>query len=311
MEPWDGPAASRSPTARMIGARARPQRPAPRPLLGHRGRPGGARVARPACSTSTRPPSCARAGCSRAGCSWSTPTAAGSSRTTRSRPSWPRRRPYDEWLHAGLIHLDDLPEREHVVHTHASVTRRQQTFGYTEEELRVLLAPMARAGAEPIGSMGTDTPIAVLSEPAAAALRLLHPALRPGDQPAAGRDPGGAGHRLCAAPSGPRTTCWPRPRAHAGRSCCHSRSSTTTSWRRSSTSTATATCPGFATHVVRGLFRVAGGGAELAERLDEICHEVSEAIADGARILVLSDRNSDATWRRSRRCCSPPRCITT
>ena len=41
--------------------------------------------------------------------------------------------PYDEWLHAGLIRLDDLPEREHVVHTHASVTRRQQTFGYTEE----------------------------------------------------------------------------------------------------------------------------------------------------------------------------------
>ena len=82
--------------------------------------------------------------------------------------------PYDEWLHAGLIHLDDLPEREHIVHTHASVTRRQQIFGYTEEELRILLAPMASTGAEPIGSMGTDTPIAVLSRPAAAAVRLLH-----------------------------------------------------------------------------------------------------------------------------------------
>src|SRR5690606_3611319 len=40
----------------------------------------------------------------------------------------------------------------------------QQIFGYTEEELRVILAPMARTGAEPIGSMGTDTPVAVLSE---------------------------------------------------------------------------------------------------------------------------------------------------
>ena len=50
------------------------------------------------------------------------------------------------------------------MHTHASVTRRQQIFGYTEEELRVLLTPMARTGAEPIGSMGTDTPIAVLSD---------------------------------------------------------------------------------------------------------------------------------------------------
>ncbi|GAA3068177.1 hypothetical protein GCM10020000_60690 [Streptomyces olivoverticillatus] len=49
--------------------------------------------------------------------------------------------PYTEWLEAGLIDLADLPEREHIVHTHASVTRRQQTFGYTEEELRVILAP--------------------------------------------------------------------------------------------------------------------------------------------------------------------------
>src|SRR4051812_2025257 len=71
--------------------------------------------------------------------------------------------PYDEWLHAGQIQLDQLPEREHIVHTHSSVTRRQQTFGYTEEELRILLVPMARAGLEPIGSMGTDTPVAVLS----------------------------------------------------------------------------------------------------------------------------------------------------
>src|SRR5690606_29642864 len=53
--------------------------------------------------------------------------------------------------------------------------------------------------------------------------------------------------------------------------------------------------PGFAPHVVRGLYRVAGGGAELARRLDEICAEVSQAIADGARIIVLSDRHSDAT----------------
>ncbi|MGH3444259.1 MAG: glutamate synthase central domain-containing protein, partial [Nocardioidaceae bacterium] len=72
--------------------------------------------------------------------------------------------PYDEWLHAGIIHLDDLPEREHVVHTHASVTRRQQIFGYTEEEKRVLLTPMSNTGAEPIGSMGTDSPIAALSD---------------------------------------------------------------------------------------------------------------------------------------------------
>ncbi|MCW2812773.1 MAG: glutamate synthase large subunit, partial [Nocardioides sp.] len=72
--------------------------------------------------------------------------------------------PYDEWLHAGLIKLEDLADREHVVHTHASVTRRQQVFGYTEEEKRILLSAMAKTGYEPIGSMGTDTPIAALSK---------------------------------------------------------------------------------------------------------------------------------------------------
>src|SRR5262249_5036440 len=71
--------------------------------------------------------------------------------------------PYDEWLHAGRTPLEQLPEGEHISYTHSSVPRRQQTFGYTEEELRILLAPMARTGGEALGSMGTDTPIAVLS----------------------------------------------------------------------------------------------------------------------------------------------------
>ena len=72
--------------------------------------------------------------------------------------------PYGEWLLGGRLLLSDLPEREHVVHSHASVLRRQQVFGYTEEDLRLILAPMAAKGAEPIGSMGTDTPVAALSE---------------------------------------------------------------------------------------------------------------------------------------------------
>ena len=71
--------------------------------------------------------------------------------------------PYDDWLHAGLLKLPKLPDREHISYSHESVLRRQQTFGYTEEELRILLAPMASAGAEPIGSMGNDSPLAALS----------------------------------------------------------------------------------------------------------------------------------------------------
>src|SRR6185312_2362617 len=72
--------------------------------------------------------------------------------------------PYAQWLDDGVVELGELPEREHVVFSHQSVLRRQQVFGYTHEELKIIVAPMAKAGAEHIGSMGTDTPIAVLSE---------------------------------------------------------------------------------------------------------------------------------------------------
>ncbi len=102
--------------------------------------------------------------------------------------------PYAEWRDRGLVHLHDLPDREHVVYSHESVMRRQKTFGYTHEELKLLVAPMARNGAEALGSMGTDTPVAVLSEPPAPAVRLLPAAVRAGHEPAARRDPRGARH---------------------------------------------------------------------------------------------------------------------
>ncbi len=72
--------------------------------------------------------------------------------------------PYSDWLHAGLVRLSDLPAREHIVYPHSSVVRRQRAFGYTEEEIRLIITPMAKNGAEPLGSMGTDTPIAALSQ---------------------------------------------------------------------------------------------------------------------------------------------------
>ncbi len=71
--------------------------------------------------------------------------------------------PYQEWLDAGLFHLDELPQGNYVRMPHHRVVLRQQAFGYTYEELNLLVAPMARNGVEPLGSMGTDTPVAVLS----------------------------------------------------------------------------------------------------------------------------------------------------
>jgi glutamate synthase (NADPH/NADH) large chain len=76
------------------------------------------------------------------------------------------RRPYGEWLERGEIHLNELPEAEVADGRaeRASLFQRQLAFGYTIEDLRIILSPMARDGKEPDGSMGTDTPLAVLSE---------------------------------------------------------------------------------------------------------------------------------------------------
>ena len=73
-------------------------------------------------------------------------------------------RPYREWLGDGLVHLRSLPEAMPDQTRQLPVVQRLQTFGYTHEDLKVLVAPMALNGEEPLGSMGTDTPPAVLSD---------------------------------------------------------------------------------------------------------------------------------------------------
>ena len=75
------------------------------------------------------------------------------------------RQPYGEWLAKEQITLDKLPEPARVHGSDpATIVRRQRAFGYTDEDLRVLMTPMAVNGEEPIGSMGTDTPLACLSD---------------------------------------------------------------------------------------------------------------------------------------------------
>lgn len=199
--------------------------------------------------------------------------------------------PYDEWLHAGLVRLEDIPEREHIVHTHASVTRRQQVFGYTEEELRILLAPMANTGAEPIGSMGTDSPIAALSDKprmlfdyfAQLFAQVTNPpldAIREELVTSLAGTIGAESNLLSPGPASCRQIVLPFPVIsnddlakirHINRD---------------------GDMPGFAVHIVRGLYEVDGGAEALEARLDEIAAEVSQAIEDGARIIVLSDRHA-------------------
>ncbi|MDR0950331.1 MAG: glutamate synthase large subunit [Candidatus Ancillula sp.] len=72
--------------------------------------------------------------------------------------------PYEKWVKDNEIEFGHLPEREHIMYPSASVDKRQREFGYTEEEVKMILSPMAKTGSEPLGAMGTDTPIAVLSD---------------------------------------------------------------------------------------------------------------------------------------------------
>ncbi|KNE83572.1 glutamate synthase large subunit [Streptomyces xinghaiensis] len=201
--------------------------------------------------------------------------------------------PYQEWLETGLIDLADLPEREHVAHTHASVIRRQQTFGYTEEELRILLAPMAKTGAEPIGSMGTDSPIAALSDRPRLIFdyftqlfaQVTNPpldAIREELVTSLLSSLGPQGNLLEPTAASCRSVTLPFPVIDNDElaKLVHIN--------------ADGDLPGFKAVTLSGLYRVSGGGEALAARIDEICAEAASAIEDGARLIVLSDRHSDA-----------------
>jgi glutamate synthase domain-containing protein 1 len=105
-----------------------------------------------------------RAACSPAACSWSTPSRAASS-TTRRSSAGRHERPYREWLDEHLVHLEGPAggARDARCTRPGHLLQRQIAFGYTFEDLRMILTPMARDGVEAVGSMGNDTPLAVLS----------------------------------------------------------------------------------------------------------------------------------------------------
>ena len=201
--------------------------------------------------------------------------------------------PYGDWLHGGLVRLSDLPSREHIVYPHSSVVRRQRAFGYTEEELRIIITPMARNGAEPLGSMGTDTPIAALSNKprllfdyfAQLFAQVTNPpldAIREELVTSLGGSIGPEHNLLDPGPASCRQISIQFPVIDNDElaKIIHVN--------------ADGDQPGLAAYVVKGLFKVAGGGKSLVARIEEIRKEVSKAIEDGARIIVLSDRDGDA-----------------
>ena len=201
-------------------------------------------------------------------------------------------RPYAQWVQENAVHLSQLPDREHVAHSAASVRRRQRAFGYTEEELKILLAPMAAAGAEPLGAMGSDTPVAVLSKRPRLLFdyftqmfaQVTNPpldAIREELVTSIGGAIGPEPNLLVDGPEHARKIMLPFPVIDNDQlaKIVH---------------VAKQPNLGFRATTIRGLYKVDGGGAALEQRLEEIFAEVDRAVADGVSFLVLSDRNSDA-----------------
>ena len=205
-----------------------------------------------------------------------------------------RSHPYGEWIDAGLLDLKALPDRSRFQPNHESVVRRQIAFGYTEEELRILLTPMAASGAEPLGSMGTDTPTAVLSQRP----RLLYDyfvelfaqvtnppldAIREEIVTSMARVMGPEQNLLepTAASCRQIVLDWPVLDNDELNKIVHINDD--------------GDQPGLRAKVLRALYEVERGGEGLADALDNLRARASEAIAKGARTLVISDRDSDHT----------------
>ena len=204
--------------------------------------------------------------------------------------------PYQEWLDAGLFHLDELPQGNYVRMPHHRIVLRQQAFGYTYEELNLLVAPMARKGLEPLGSMGTDTPVAVLSQRPRMLFDYFQQLFAQVTNPPldAIREEvvtslqgviGPEGDLLNPDEDSCRQIVLPQPilRNHELAKLINLDADQEVDGRRH----------GMRTSIVRCLYPVAEGGAGLRRALDEVRSQASAAIKDGARIIVLSDRESN------------------
>lgn len=204
--------------------------------------------------------------------------------------------PYQRWLEEGLVRLEQLPDRPHQHMPHNRIVLRQQVFGYTYEEINLLVAPMARTGAEALGSMGTDTPIAVLSNRSRMFFdyfqqlfaQVTNPpldAIREEVVTSLGGVIGPEGDLLHPTAESCHQILLPQPVLHNDEldKLIHLDPADTVNGR----------AHGFSSRVIRCLYPVAEGGAGLRTALESVRAEVSAAIAGGAQVIILSDRESD------------------
>jgi glutamate synthase domain-containing protein 2/glutamate synthase domain-containing protein 1/glutamate synthase domain-containing protein 3 len=202
------------------------------------------------------------------------------------------RQPYAQWVQENQITIDQLPDPSRMHHPDAeTLLRRQRAFGYSDEDLRMILGPMALKGEEPVGSMGTDTPLACLSDKPQSLFNYFKQLFAQVTNPPI--DPireemvmslisyiGSERNILEEAPE----NCHMLKLAHPLLS-----NRELEKLRRVSNRDLLAT-------TLPALFRANEGEAGLKRALDELCQRASLAVKAGYSLLILSDRGVDKDY---------------
>ncbi|MFT3917605.1 MAG: glutamate synthase large subunit [Anaeromyxobacteraceae bacterium] len=205
-----------------------------------------------------------------------------------------RAHPYKEWLERYSVRLDELPKPSSVHEPdHETVLRRQEVFGYTAEDVKIIITPMATDGTEPIGSMGNDAPIAVLSERPQPLFNYFQQLFAQVTNPPvdAIREEIIMAVETAVGPEG--NLLEPGPES------CRQLSLPTPVLRNEELEKLRNLDGGIASKGLRSvtlpiLFRAKDGGAGLRKALEDLRWKASECIAEGVNIIILSDRGHDA-----------------
>ena len=194
--------------------------------------------------------------------------------------------PYREWLDRHLVDIDDLPPARAVEPDHHTVLKRQLAFGYTQEDLRVLIGPMAMAGEEPVGSMGTDTSLAVLSDRPRVLFDYFKQLFAQVTNPPLDAIREELVTSMASTIGPERNLLRPEPES------CQQITIKYPIIHNEHVAKLRHLAPDspFRSTTLPMLFDPEQGGAALEQAMDELCQQASEAVAGGYNILILSDR---------------------
>ena len=203
-----------------------------------------------------------------------------------------RRKPYRQWLTQYRVSLDELPDPMNVPQPdHPTIRQRQQAFGYTVEELKMVLTPMVMTGEEPISSMGTDTPLAVLSNRPQLLFKYFKQLFAQVTNPPI--DP--IREQLVMSLV---TNIGPKPNliAETPEACRRIKLQQPILTNADLQKIRTIGDPHFRSKTLSLLFRVAEGPDGIGVAVDELCKQASKAIQEGEKFLILSDRGVNEEW---------------